>query len=199
MFLKSHIAVLICEKIRANRPHTAGVNQVGYLPEAPKWCRCEKPPAKDYAIFTIGTDVVWRCVRCGDWKPVRPGAQANIAMLLAHAAVYFKDDKDYAARLVGTARRVFEQMETNPFFDWVYGANPMLMSYIEGVGHNQRQRPVFGQFFPSTPQIPGAMIHAATGEYGMPAVAMVLWATHRLQGHHYNSFGRTEKQCFLKL
>ena len=64
--------------------------------------------------------------------------------------------------------------------DWVYGANPMLMSYIEGVGHNQRQRPVFGQFFPSTPQIPGAMIHAATGEYDMPAVAMVLWATHRL-------------------
>ena len=56
----------------------------------------------------------------------------------------------------------------------------MLMSYIEGVGHNQRQRPVFGQFFPSTPQIPGAMIHTATGEYDMPAVAMVLWATHRL-------------------
>ena len=64
--------------------------------------------------------------------------------------------------------------------DWVYGANPMLMSYIEGVGHNQRQRPIFGQFFPSTPQIPGAMIHTATGEYDMPAVAMVLWATHRL-------------------
>ena len=91
LFLKSHIAVLICEKIRANRPHTAGVNQVGCLPEAPKWCRCEKR-----------------------------------------------------------------------FY------------------HNQRQRPVFGQFFPSTPQIPGAMIHAATGEYDMPAVAMVLWATHRL-------------------
>ena len=64
--------------------------------------------------------------------------------------------------------------------DWVYGANPMLMSYIEGVGHNQRQRPVFGQFFPSTPQIPGAMIHTAACEYDMPAVAMVLWATHRL-------------------
>ena len=537
------VIALLSGLVQAACEISIAVNQVGYLPEAPKWCRCEQPPAKDYAIFTIGTDVVWRCVWRGDWKAVRPGApaveadfsdlrqpgdylilsgtnvaetvpcwipsdcaearslyfvirtnvydtversflyyytwqrcgskkgwtglchqdrcplvgtdrtidvrggyhqscdlrnwgdgismsvyallryaetarplwdegqirdevrwgcdyflklvgpegyaydaqftpigwgprryyvvpaafgaQANIAMLLARAAVYFKDDKDYAAQLVGTARRVFEQMETNPFFDcarpspepnlpagaqpaerfypqnyrtsatglagrsiaalelyrttgekefadlalkygralvalqipdganagayrlhastnalgfadcgytrtihgertplelfrsfggdvwrtaalrtadrikaklvrqamlpgdpksggsaqaagswslylnecaelfgrddlrpyaqrtldWVYGANPMLMSYIEGVGHNQRQRPVFGQFFPSTPQIPGAMIHTATGEYDMPAVAMVLWATHRLQGHLRKEIG----------
>ena len=85
------VIALLSGLVQAACEISIAVNQVGYLPEAPKWCRCEK--------------------------------------------------------------RVYP---------------------------NQRQRPVFGQFFPSTPQIPGAMIHTATGEYDMPAVAMVLWATHRL-------------------
>lgn len=85
------VIALLSGLVQAACEISIAVNQVGYLPEAPKWCRCEKR-----------------------------------------------------------------------FY------------------HNQRQRPVFGQFFPSKPQIPGAMIHAATGEYDMPAVAMVLWATHRL-------------------
>ena len=45
--------------------------------------------------------------------------------------------------------------------------NPWNASYVEGVGQNQWQRPVFGQFFPSTPQIPGAVLHVPKKEYGV--------------------------------
>ena len=44
----------------------------------------------------------------------------------------------------------------------------MCFSYVEGAGQNQWQRPVFGQFFPSTPQIPGGILHVWGGEYDMP-------------------------------
>ena len=67
-------------------------------------------------------------------------------------------------------------------FDWVLGANPMNTSYVEGIGQNQRQRPVFGQFFPSTPQIPGGILHVFYGEYDMPAVTLALWTVSELRG-----------------
>lgn len=67
-------------------------------------------------------------------------------------------------------------------FDWVLGANPMNASYVEGVGQNQWQRPVFGQFFPSTPQIPGGVLHYFGGEYDMPPVTQALWAIAELRG-----------------
>ena len=40
---------------------------------------------------------------------------------------------------------------------------------------------VFGQFFPSTPQLPGAVLHVDHGEYDMPAVTMTLWAAAALK------------------
>ncbi len=61
-------------------------------------------------------------------------------------------------------------------FDWIFGANPEEASYITGVGYNQKRNPVFGQFFPSTPQIPGGIHHVMNGEYDMPSVGMALWA-----------------------
>ncbi len=61
-------------------------------------------------------------------------------------------------------------------FDWLLGANPWCSSYVEGAGNNHWQRPVFGQFFPSTPQIPGGIRHVLDGEYDMPAVTAALWA-----------------------
>ena len=61
-------------------------------------------------------------------------------------------------------------------FDWVLGANPWNASHVEGVGQNQWQRPVFGQFFPSTPQLPGGVLHVPNGEYDMPPTMMTLWA-----------------------
>ncbi len=67
--------------------------------------------------------------------------------------------------------------------DWTFGLNPANRSFVEGVGHDQWPRPVFGQFFPSTPQLPGAVLHAAGGEYDLPAVGMTLWAVRALSRH----------------
>ena len=60
-------------------------------------------------------------------------------------------------------------------FDWILGSNPMCSSYVEGAGQNHWQRPVFGQFFPSTPQIPGGILHFWGGEYDMPPTTLALW------------------------
>jgi hypothetical protein len=66
-------------------------------------------------------------------------------------------------------------------FDWIFGANNWNASYVEGVGQNQWQRPVFGQFFPSTPQLPGAVLHVDHGEYDMPPTALTLWTAAALE------------------
>ena len=60
--------------------------------------------------------------------------------------------------------------------DWIYGANPGSASYVTGLGFNSRRRNVFGQFFPSTPSIPGGVCHVLNGEYDLPAAGMALWA-----------------------
>lgn len=68
--------------------------------------------------------------------------------------------------------------------DYLLGANPMDASHVEAVGYNQTPVPVFGQFFPSTPQIPGAVNvgfrqndHGPDNgsEYDMPCVGMAMW------------------------
>ena len=48
--------------------------------------------------------------------PATLGAQCNIVMLLARASRYFKEDGDYAERLLAAAKRIDAQIETNPFF-----------------------------------------------------------------------------------
>jgi len=73
--------------------------------------------------------------------------------------------------------------------DWVMGCNPFDASAIEGVGYNQPLRGLFGEFFPPTPQIPGAVMiglqdasfdpnfygNCGSNEYDMPVVGNVLW------------------------
>ena len=60
--------------------------------------------------------------------------------------------------------------------DWIYGGNPGYACYVTGLGFNCRRRNVFGQFFPSTPSIPGGVSHVLNGEYDLPAGGMALWA-----------------------
>jgi len=75
--------------------------------------------------------------------------------------------------------------------DWVLGCNPFDASTVEGVGRNQPERFVNGgEFFPPTPQIPGAVMTGILGdnddnpepfgnntsvEYDMPPTAMLMW------------------------
>ena len=68
--------------------------------------------------------------------------------------------------------------------DWCYGLNPEKCSFVTGVGLRHQRHMVFGQFFPSTPQIPGGVVHVMAGEYDMPAVAMQMWMLERL-GRYY--------------
>ena len=98
----------------------------------------------------------------------RPGPRAA-SSLAAWNAIYLLE----CAELFG---RGDFRMWAQRAFDWIFGMNPWNASYVEGVGQNQWQRPVFGQFFPSTPQLPGGVLHVANGEYDMPAVALTLWA-----------------------
>jgi len=71
--------------------------------------------------------------------------------------------------------------------DWIMGCNPFDASTIEGVGYNQPHRGVFGEFFPPTPQIPGAVSvgvnensfsqesYGFANEYDMPPTGFALW------------------------
>lgn len=42
--------------------------------------------------------------------------------------------------------------------DWLLGCNPLDSSTVDGIGYNQPQRGIYGEFFPPTPQIPGAVM-----------------------------------------
>jgi hypothetical protein len=82
--------------------------------------------------------------------------------------------------------------------DWVMGCNPYDASAIEGVGYNQPLRGIFGEFFPPTPQIPGAVSIGfdagsfspntygnGPNEYDMPVVGNVLWLmAEQAKGNH---------------
>ena len=73
--------------------------------------------------------------------------------------------------------------------DWIMGCNPFDASAIEGVGYHQPLRGLFGEFFPPTPQIPGAVIvglqpmsfdpqqygNCGPNEYDMPQAGAALW------------------------
>jgi hypothetical protein len=75
--------------------------------------------------------------------------------------------------------------------DWILGCNPFDASTVEGVGLNQPLRFInVGEFFPPTPQIPGAVMTGIQGdendnpepfanncstEYDMPPTALLLW------------------------
>ena len=79
--------------------------------------------------------------------------------------------------------------------DWVLGCNAFDMSTVEGVGYNQPERLISAEFFPATPQIPGAVMSGIIGddsdeplsqgwishEYDMPPTALLMWVMAELQ------------------
>ena len=100
---------------------------------------------------------------------MRPGRMAS-STTAAASSLYLSE----CAELFGRSDfRAWAQRS----FDWIFGVNPHNASYVECVGQKQWQRPVFGQFFPSTPQLPGAVLHVEQGEYDMPSVTMTMWAS----------------------
>jgi hypothetical protein len=71
--------------------------------------------------------------------------------------------------------------------DWILGTNPFDASAVEAVGYNQPHRGLFGEFFPPTPQIPGAVCtgispksfepegYGLDNEYDLPMVGWLMW------------------------
>jgi len=93
-----------------------------------------------------------------------------------------------AHRLTGEARYLAAAQRQ---LDWILGCNPFDASTVEGVGLNQPLRYINDdEFFPPTPQIPGAVTTGIMGddndnpepfgnncsaEYDMPVVASLMW------------------------
>jgi hypothetical protein len=79
--------------------------------------------------------------------------------------------------------------------DWVLGCNPFDMSTVEGLGYNQPVRLISEEFFPPTPQIPGAVMTGILGdefdepvlaggilhEYDMPPTSLLMWLLAEIQ------------------
>jgi len=75
---------------------------------------------------------------------------------LAYAALFLRRAADLLDR--PALRRLAQRQ-----IDWVLGCNPLDASTVEGVGANQPHRGVYGEFFPPTPQIPGAVMVGLMG------------------------------------
>ena len=92
----------------------------------------------------------------------------NLGAFLARASVIFSERK----YLVGAQNAL----------DTMLGVNPQDSSHIRGIGYNHVMHKAFGQFFPSTPFIPGAVqvpyksvdAHSAFAEYDMPCVGNMM-------------------------
>ena len=87
----------------------------------------------------------------------------------------------YQGILLIKAARILNQPGLKGFAqrqaDWILGANPYDGSSVTGVGYNQPYLPMYGQFFPHTPQIPGAVIVGIPDgvEYDMPCTGNLMW------------------------
>jgi len=98
------------------------------------------------------------------------------AIFQGTASISFVTHAVYLLELGRVLERDDFRADAQRMIDWALGANPQLQSLVEGIGYNQERRPVFGQFYPSTPQIPGAVLHRMRGEYDMPPVSWLLLA-----------------------
>ena len=64
--------------------------------------------------------------------------------------------------------------------DWDLGVNRHEQSFVNGIGRNTQPHEAWGQFYPSTPYIPGAVVHIMDGEYNLPNAGVLLILAQRL-------------------
>ena len=64
--------------------------------------------------------------------------------------------------------------------DWDLGVNRHEQSFVNGIGRNTQPHEAWGQFYPSTPYIPGAVVHIMDGEYNLPNAGILLILAQRL-------------------
>lgn len=172
------------ERMAEQHLHTASRNPWGLM--ATKWASEPKPVKRVQGARRDGL------FDGGCLGSRTPGGPQLFAAYLHRHALYHQEIMGMAlfmrraAAITGREEyRVIAQRQ----LDWVMGCNPFDASAIEGVGYNQPQRGLFGEFFPPTPQIPGAVSiglaaysfdpkhYGSANEYDLPAAGSVLWLT----------------------
>lgn len=103
-------------------------------------------------------------------------AYINAVDTVVHSANQYASFLARASRFLGESRWM---AAAQAHLDAVLGANSLDSSTVNGIGYNNPNLPSFGQFFPSTPYIPGAIgvpYSSLTGstEYDMPIVGAVM-------------------------
>ena len=101
--------------------------------------------------------------------PFQPSYSAYIGIFLARGAKLLSEPK-----YMGYAQSILDDL---------LGANTLDSSRIRGIGYNHCQHHSYGQFFPSTPFIPGAVgvgyhsvdTYSASSEYDMPCVGISMY------------------------
>jgi hypothetical protein len=98
-----------------------------------------------------------------------PSYACYTGIILAKGAKMLKDDK-----YMGYAQSILDNL---------LGANEQDSSRVRGIGYNNCQHHAYGQFFPSTPFIPGAIgtgydsidVYTSSSEYDMPCVGISMY------------------------
>lgn len=150
-------------------------------PDAEKWKKCAIACVKRYEKMALSncygrttTKIKTDENKNNEWEYETSSSNDD----LAKSALFLVKMCDICEKesCLATAQRLL---------DWLVGANPYDSSSIECVGFNQVRRADFGEFFPGTPQIPGAMgteLHPDVfnshfgSEYDMPIVGDTLLA-----------------------
>lgn len=98
-----------------------------------------------------------------------PSYACYIGIVLARGTKMLKNDK-----YMGYAQSILDNL---------LGANEQDSSRVRGIGYNNCQHHAYGQFFPSTPFIPGAVgtgydsidVYTSSSEYDMPCVGISMY------------------------
>jgi hypothetical protein len=101
--------------------------------------------------------------------PFSPSYSGYIGIFLAKGAKLFNEEK-----YMGYAQSILDDL---------LGCNSLDSSRIRGIGFNHCQHHSYGQFFPSTPFIPGAVgvsyhsldTYSSSSEYDMPCVGISMY------------------------
>jgi len=98
--------------------------------------------------------------------------RGNAVQTGCKAAIFLMDSGLNPAETMSDAQAVV---------DYILGQNEYGLSYVNGIGWRHQAANIWGQFFPSTPPIPGAVCHLLAGEYDMPAAAMLFLLMEKLR------------------
>ena len=127
------------------------------------------PLAFAFALETFDDNeqtVLWKKVCEGVLKGYEKQIKENAYQIVSNDpdgfySYLFITDHSYTVIFLSKLAKFFGKERTLPLaqrlIDFIVGFNPADISAVEGVGYNQAQHALFGEYFPSQPQIPGGV------------------------------------------